>query len=141
MAQDMQDLKQMKSVDVRGKLVEALELDLVGPTGELGDLAEVLSQSPSRWYLTGFLVPIGAAREQRSDESSQEEVDQAGESGGTDDDVPPEKPSARRRFLPSSIGMSLLVPGAATTLKVHVSWGDYKRSSDASDEWERKPRS
>ncbi len=142
----IEDLKQMKSVDVRGKLVEALELDLVGPTGELGNPAEVLSQSPSRWYLTGFLVPIGAARDQRSEESSQEEVDQAGESGGTDDDVPPEKPSARRRFLPSSIGLSLLVPGAASTLKVRVSWGDYKRRSESSfgssdGEWERKPRS
>jgi hypothetical protein len=118
-----QDLKDMKAVEVRGKLVEALELDLVGPTG-LGDLAEVLPQSPSRWYLTGFLVPIGAEKEQRSDEAAQEDLDQAGEFGGTDDDVPPEKLAARQRYLPSSIGLSVLLPATASKLQVTVTWGD-----------------
>ena len=100
MAQDsMEDLKQMKSVDVRGKLVEALELDLVGPTGELGDPAEILSQSPSRWYLTGFLVPIGAARDQRSEESSQEEVDQAANPAARTMTFPPRSPPHAAAFF------------------------------------------
>jgi hypothetical protein len=50
----------MKPVEVRTELVNALQLDLVGPGDDLGFSVEVLSQAPSRWYLTGFLVPLGA---------------------------------------------------------------------------------
>ena len=46
---------------VRSRLLDALRLDLVGPRpGEPGHDAyteEVLPVAPSRWYLTGFLVP------------------------------------------------------------------------------------
>jgi hypothetical protein len=57
--------EEMTSAQVRSKLVEALRLDLVGPGVNLGDAQEALSQAPSRWYLTGFLVPLGAKPEQR----------------------------------------------------------------------------
>ena len=43
---------QMTSAQVRTKLVDALKLDLVGPGEQLGNPAEILPQSPSRWYLT-----------------------------------------------------------------------------------------
>jgi hypothetical protein len=47
--------------EIREDLVRALRLDLVGPGREDDDLArEVLPQAPSRWYLTGFLVPYEA---------------------------------------------------------------------------------
>src|SRR5580658_3973765 len=125
----------MNSVEVREKLVDALRLDLVGPAESLGDPAEVLPQAPSRWYLTGLLVPLGAERAQRSDEASMEDLDQAGEGGGLDDDVTPEPPAARQRYLPSSIGVSLLVPPSAGRLKVAVSWGDYHQRSASPEEW------
>jgi hypothetical protein len=131
----------MNSVDVREKLVEALRLDLVGPSENLGDPAEVLPQAPSRWYLTGFLVPLGAERSQRADEASTEDLDQAGEGGGIDDDVTPEPAAARQRYLPSSIGVSLLVPPGTGHLKITVSWGDYRRVSESPEEWARKARS
>jgi len=131
----------MKSVEVRSELVKALKLDLVGPEGNLGNPEEILPQAPSRWYLTGFLVPIGAERAQRMDESANEELDQAGETGGLDDDVQPERPAARQRFFPSSIGVSLLAPKQAAKLDVRVSWGDYRRRSESAEQWERKPRS
>src|SRR5258708_4450928 len=115
----------MQSAEVRSKLVEALKLDLVGPSDNLGSPAEVLPQAPSRWYLTGFLVPIGAERDQRTDEAASEDLDQPGESGGTDDNLPPERPAARQRYLPSSIGVSVLLPTSVTKLEVRVSWGDY----------------
>ncbi len=51
----------MTAAQVRSKLVEALQLDLVGRGQVLGNPAEVLPQSPSRWYLTGFLAPLDAA--------------------------------------------------------------------------------
>lgn len=131
---------EMKAVDVRERLVDALRLDLVGPGDGLGDAAEVLPQAPSRWYLTGFLVPLEAERTQRTDESSTDEVDQAGEGGGVDDDVAPEPAAARQRYLPSSIGMSVLSPAEAGQLKVRVRWGDYHRRSEMPEEWARTAR-
>src|SRR5258708_40183600 len=128
----------MTSVEVRSKLVESLELDLVGPRPGLGDAKEILSQSPSRWYLTGFLVPIDAASSQKVDEDATEELDSA-ESGGVDDDEPPERGSARNRIFASSMGMSVLVPAGAKALEVTVTWGDYEPRSNP-ENWTRAPR-
>ena len=128
----------MTSSDVRSKLVESLELDLVGPRPDLGTSNEILPQSPSRWYLTGFLVPIDAAASQKVDEDATEELDSA-ESGGVDDDEPPERGSARNRIFASSMGMSVLVPAEAKTLEVTVTWGDYEPRSGP-ESWSRVPR-
>ena len=128
----------MTSVEVRSKLVEALELDLVGPRPGLGDAMEILPQSPSRWYLTGFLVPIDATSAQKQDEDATEEVE-AAESGGVDDDQPPERGSARNRVFPSSMGLSVLVPTEAKELHATVTWGDYEPRSGP-ESWARIPR-
>jgi hypothetical protein len=103
-------------VEVRSQLVDALRLDLVGPdpTRGLGLPDEVLPQPPSRWYLTGFLVPLDADQTQRSDETSTEELDGAVDAKGTDDAVPPEPTAARRAYFPSSMGASILVPAAGS---------------------------
>jgi hypothetical protein len=132
--------EEMTSVAVRGKLVEALQLDLIGPGGELGNPREVLPQAPSRWYLSGFLVPLGAKPEQRADETAEDDLDEAPDGGGGDDDAPADKPAARMRFFPSSIGASVLLPQATNSLKAVVRWGDYKRRSASPEEWERTPR-
>jgi hypothetical protein len=116
----------MTSSEVRQQLVDALRLDLIGPCRDLGTADEVLPQRPSKWYLTGFLVPLDADPAQRVDEESADEVDAAGDAGGTDDDTTPESTAAARRaYLPSSIGVSLLVPASAKRLAVTVRWGDY----------------
>lgn len=133
----------MASVEVRSELAKALKLDLVGPADELGNPSEVLPQAPSRWYLTGFIVPLDADPAQRVDEDSTEEVDEAGDTAGVDDATAPEAASARQRYLPSSIGLSILVPEAAKSLRVLVRWGDYTRRKEADghgdgEEWERK---
>jgi hypothetical protein len=73
--------EELSSAQVRGRLVHALQLDLVGPSETLGDAKEALPQSPSRWYLTGFLVPLDAAPEDKSDETANDELDDAGEPG------------------------------------------------------------
>src|SRR5215469_9042271 len=131
----------MTSVEVRSRLVDALRLDLIGPSDTLGDAKEILPQAPSRWYLSGFLVPLGADPNQRTDEDSADDLDQAGEpGGGLDDDEQPERPAARQRYMPSSIGASLLVPAAAKQITVKASWGDYHRRAETSEEWERTPR-
>jgi Helicase conserved C-terminal domain len=131
----------MTSVEVRSKLVDALRLDLVGPSEGVGDQNEALSQAPSSWYLTGFLVPTEAVQTQGIDESSTDEVDEASDGKGLDDDVTPEPAAAKQRYLPSSIGLSVLVPSKTGHVSVKVSWGDYRRKPEGPEIWQRNPRS
>lgn len=140
----------MLPVQVRQKMVDALRQDLIGP-GEilgvdsitLGDANELLKQRPSTWYLSGFLVPIDAAPEQKIDQQSSEELDEAGDAGELDDGATPEKGAAPVRYLPSSMGMTLLVSADTDELTVHVRWGDYTfRKSEEGEPgahvWQRK---
>jgi hypothetical protein len=128
----------MTSAQVRGKLVEALQLDLVGPGPGLGNPSEVLPQSPSRWYLTGFLAPLDAAPEQRATVDADDELSSAGESGMDDDITPEPAAAAKQRYFPSSIGLNVLLPREAKTLKVRVRWGDYRRQGDdRAETWRR----
>lgn len=65
------------SVEIRTKLVDALQLDLVGPTPEDGAHShEVLIQAASKWYLCGFVAPFGAAIDLKADETVDEELEQ-----------------------------------------------------------------
>ncbi|XXT17407.1 DISARM system helicase DrmA [Sorangium sp. So ce429] len=113
--------KRTEPVQVRDHLVEVLGRDLVG-----AEPHEVLSVAPSRWYLTGFLVPREAPIEVREDPEPDEELASVeGEDG--DDAAPPEVASARKAFFPSSIGLSVLVPAATRALSVQATWGEYVR--------------
>lgn len=137
--------QEQASLEVRSELVDALQLDLIGPTGPLGNHKEVLPQTPSRWYLTGFLVPTDADEEQRCDPTSNDELDQAAEPAGLDDDDSPEKPAARRSFLPSSLGISVLVLKGVTELEAIVRYGEYLRIEQdegyaGPPQWQRIPR-
>ena len=129
----------MNSAQVRGKLVDAMTLDLIGPIADPSRANERLKESPSRWYLTGFLVTRDRpSRDLPKDEADEEEDDDL---FGSDDD-PIEEPTAdtvaiddsdkaatavpvKRQVLPSSLGLSVLVPKATKTLEVTVCWGDY----------------
>jgi hypothetical protein len=117
----------MKPVDVREKLVHTLGLDLIGPDCGSELLNELLPQAPSRWYLSGFLVPIDADPDQITDAAADETVDELSDKGGTDDATTPEQAAARRAVFPSSMGLSLLVPKEAKELRVAVRWGDYRQ--------------
>ena len=117
------------SAEVRSQLIDALRLDLVGPQpgnpAHLQYEGEVLPIAPSRWYLTGFLVPYTATAEQRADDDGDDELDQVDRVVEGDDENTPEKASARKAFFPSSMGLSVLVSAETTELKVRVAWGDY----------------
>ena len=119
------------SASVRDHLVTALRLDLVGPRPDNKALQhERLPQAPSRWYLTGFLVPSDAPQEQRA-QDSEEEIDEPVEpSQGGDDAREPDRGSGKRAFLPSSIGMSVLLDASTTRLDIEVKWGDYAPEED-----------
>lgn len=113
------------SSTVRAEIVEALKLDLIGPDNNHAFAHELLSDPPSRWYMTGFLVPTDAPIEHRRDETSDEEIDSGDDSEATDDATPPDRGAARKSLLPSSMGLSVLVPAAVNELEAVVSWGDY----------------
>ena len=128
------------SVQARRKLVDALKLDLVGPGEGLGDPGEVLPQSPFRWYLTGFLVPVDAPPDQAGDMDADEEVEDS-EADAEDSSLPERGAASKMRRFPSSMGLSLLLPSSATQLTVTTSWGDYKRTKEEGDgEWQRTAR-
>ena len=131
----------MKPVEVRCQLLEALRLDLVGPENGTELEAEILPQAPSRWYLTGFLVPLEAGEAQKSDETANDDFDSPAAGGdATDDDTTPEPPAARRAFFPSSIGLSLLVSKQTRQLRLEVNWGDYRAEPlDAPVDGEESP--
>jgi hypothetical protein len=86
---------------IRSLLIEALQLDLVGPTPDDIDHAEeIIDQAPSKWYLTGFLAPYGASVEQRTDDTGDDELDELGRVGGGEDENTPEKTFAKKAFSP-----------------------------------------
>jgi hypothetical protein len=119
------------SKDVRARLEEALRLDLVGPWAGSPHETEELPEAPSHWYVTGFLVPNEAPTDQKEDPTADEQLDLGIESVAGDDDAVPEKASARRGRLPSSIGISVLVPAGVDRLEATVRWGDYLFVEDA----------
>lgn len=122
-----------------------MQLDLIGPTRAIGNHNERLNQTPSRWYLTGFLVPTDADEDQRCDPTSNDDLDQAAEPAGLDDSSTPEKPAARRSFLPSSAGLSVLVPAGVEEFDAVVRFGEYRlieqvEGSASPREWQRTPQ-
>lgn len=113
------------SVDVRRFLTETLQLDLVGPYNDHPFANELLPETPLRWYMTGFLVPTSAPITQKFDETSVEEIDSAADARGLDDNNAPDKASAKRNYMPSSLGLSVLVPASTRKLRIAVEWGEY----------------
>ena len=129
-----------RPVEVRAELVHKLRRDLVGPGPgpEHADLAqEILKDVPSRFYLTGYLAPreelraVDAAAEddERDTETGDEEIvaPNTADIGGAraDDDPPADGPVSPRRYKPSSIGLTVLLPPDTDSLEAVVTWGDY----------------
>ena len=127
------------SVDIRAHIVDVFRRDLIGPGPQDADLAnERLNESPARWYLAGFLAPAEDplaldGDDDENDPSAQEEMeidveepDADGVGGAATDNEEPEAPNARRRFLPSSVGLTVLLDPDVTSIEARVSWGDYR---------------
>lgn len=112
----------------RDHLVEALQADLIGPYEEGAE--EILSVSPFRWYLTGFLAPTNARQNNDPDDDDDKG---AGDLEGDDDDV--EDEVSRRDIFAASCGMTFLLPDEDATLEVDVRYADYEllRGKDLAD--------
>ena len=124
------------SFAVREQLVKALRLDLVGPGEDDEQAEEQLPgwERPSKWYLTGFLVPSDTPFEHRSDADEDDSVDETPEAAGLAEESSDDRSAAKRGFFPSSMGLSFLVASETDSLEVTVRWGDY---SYFPDEYER----
>ena len=115
------------SAEIRSILVDALQIDLVGPKpGDTAYAEEVLTQAPSKWYLTGFLAPFGAKPDDRSDDEGNVEPQELGDGATGEDSQSPEVTPARKALFPSSMGMSFLISQPTKALPTTVHWADYK---------------
>jgi hypothetical protein len=128
------------SVEVRSRIVDTFRRDLVGPGPQDLDLAkERLNENPSRWYLAGFLAPADdpltqdGAKDAEADPAAQEEMEidveepvDDGAGGAAGDAEIPDVPNTKRRFLPSSIGITVLLPPDVSEIEAHLCWGDYR---------------
>ena len=134
---------------MRGRLVEALKLDLVGPWAGHSLAEERLPSRirPSTWYLTGFLIPSGTPTEKAADADEDDDMEsEIPESAGLAEESNEERKAAKKGFFPSSMGLSFLVPKEAGALTVTVRWGDYAHEEiEGTDDkpvsvWQREPR-
>jgi hypothetical protein len=136
------------SLAVRQSLVDALELDLIGPGAGHELAAERLpaSDPPSNWYLTGFLIPSGTPPERNPsrDEDDDGDLDEVPDRAGLTEESEEDRRAAKKAFFPSSMGLSFLA--FETPLEVIVRWGDYVRLGGDGAEgenpraWQRTPR-
>ena len=115
------------SVEVRERLVQALNLDLIGPGAGHNLASERLPGwvRPSNWYLTGLLIPAGAPPEQSGDTDEDDNLDEMPESAGLAEESTEERKAAKKGFFPSSMGLSFLVQEDSDTVSVTVRWADY----------------
>ncbi|MCU0655245.1 MAG: DISARM system helicase DrmA [Polyangiaceae bacterium] len=132
----------MNEQEVRKRLVEALEADLVGPfvpDDHPQGGQEVLPIAPSRWYLTGFLAPRDGRTPDAEDRDSLDDGMAAG-SDSQAEDAGNEEPEPKRpvRF-PASMGVSVfLPPGEGGTIEVEVWYADYDKIEVALDKEHKK---
>lgn len=143
---------QLTPVEIRERLVETLELDLIGPWPGHELEQEMLHRRnrPSNWYLTGFLIPVATDEGGAADPEAQDDFDAVDEGSG--DETAEDRVAAKKAYFPSSIGLSALVAADAAELTVTVRWGDYELAehtpdrAESDDEpksfpvWQRKPR-
>ena len=116
----------MTSAQVRDKLTEALALDLIGPEPGSALDFETIDRAPSKWYLTGWLVPVEVDKPKEVfkpgpiifDTEDEQFANSATERGGADDGGTTDGAASKKAIFPSSMGLSLLVPSEAKELIV-----------------------
>ncbi|MBU47172.1 MAG: helicase [Deltaproteobacteria bacterium] len=132
--------KDSTSADVREYLLDAMHMDLVGPSPDSPtQQEEIVKTAPSKWYLTGFLVPTETELAERVGEDEDEQLDVVSRMSAGDDEVDPEKsPSSKQSYFPSSMGLSVLVPYDLEQLEVTAFWGEYTQLLTSSKDRKKK---
>ena len=135
------------SPEVRARLAEALNLDLIGPWASHALAREQLPGwvRPANWYLTGFLIPSDTGSESSADADEGDDIDEIPESGGLAEESAEERKAAKKGFFPSSMGLSFLIAKDVAALAVTVRWGDYTQAEAIGADgkpmsvWQRQP--
>lgn len=128
-----------RSREVRGRIVEALRAELMGPTAP----TEAFREFPTSRYVVGRLAPARSGADDLDASVDPAENDtlgagRASEEDGADDVSPP----LIIGFNPSSFGLSFLLDPGVEALRVAVSWGDYRveKGETGGTLWRRHPR-
>ena len=123
----MADIKNFRYAAVRQKVLDAVRMDLIGPT----TADEMLNERPDQSYITGFLYPADSAVTEDENyfdvEFTEKTFDADGESMEAsifEEDEPEEKVKAGFQ-KPASIGVSFYVKSDVTKLNACVNWGQY----------------
>lgn len=144
----------MTPTDIRQRLLDALEADLVGPfvaENLPGGGEEVLPLPPSRWYLTGFLAPQFDRAPDADDTDAVGELAAGSESQAEDAGSGDEPEAKRPHRFPASLGLSVFLPPPPDAsepdhIEVEVAFADYVHEKVAEDHekrakigWKRVP--
>ncbi len=124
----------MTSQQIREKLVETVRLDLIGPSNDHALAREMLPQSPQRWYLNGYLVPQAAPEGLRRTKDEEMPTPEAGTVAGDDNDAA--EPPGQASYLPSSMGLSVLLGPATSEITAVLRWGDYQGENEGEEDKE-----
>ena len=138
---------------IRAEFVELLTRDWLGPAGGEEEIIE--ERSVRARYLVGALapnhkIPPGTATDDEEEEDYQDPIDEQGvlAIGGDDSsDDGAAEPSApdigdTAAFIPSSLGLTVLVASDAPSVVAEVRYGRYERHKGEADQksyWQRVP--
>jgi hypothetical protein len=127
---------------LREALFQAVCADLLGPAS--GQTEELVCSSVRDRYLVGQLAPRGMKlRPEENDDLGGAGADSSEESGGEMDSAPVTS------LMPSSLGLTVSVAGAANSISVAASWGAYAKTKsdvkvtpagESMSVWQRSPR-
>lgn len=120
----------MTASDVRGEILDYLELHLAGP---VGGSDEQIPDRPDKRYTVGILFPKHA----RQLEALKEDIDDGG--GSLRDELLDDPVVLANQWLPSSIGITFFTIGT-DAVEISIEGASYAKAPDASDRlWCRTP--
>ena len=116
-------LNKPSPVEIRWELEKMIVKDLLGPVN--GEKEEINERKVSDRYLVGVLAPRFRNKDPEEEAEQQDNLTISSkgniEEGNTEDNI-----AASNTMIPSSIGMSFCVNGAAKSLEITAKWGKYE---------------
>ncbi len=123
--------------------MDALRVELMGPS----EPGESFKEFPTSRYVVGRLAPARLSAKDTAAAIDEAENDTLGaglgsERGGDEDGKEDVSPPLIIGFHPSSFGLSFVIDPSATTLRLEISWGDYRmeKAEAGGALWRRYPR-
>jgi hypothetical protein len=117
---EVRTLNLLSPLDLRSKLQEMVETDLLGPAQ--GNEEELL-ESPRNRYLVGMLAPKGEPIPVDENDELALDGEQEQDEGSAEG-----KPAPLASMMPSSIGMTFSVSKEVSSIQIQARWGHYNRT-------------